>query len=114
MLKLAVMFADNMVLQQTTDLPVWGTTNIGMLVTVRFAGQEKSVKADANGDWRVNLEPLTANSRPQEMQITVNDSASHKNYSVHKQEIVGKPYYLLIKNSKSLIVLFCSENIKEI
>jgi sialate O-acetylesterase len=75
MLKLAVIFTDNMILQQMADLPVWGTASPGMLVTVRFAGHEKTTKADANGDWCVKLEPLTANSVPQEMNITVNDSA---------------------------------------
>ena len=73
MLKLAVVFTDNMVLQQTAVLPVWGTTSPGMLVTVRFAGQVKTVKADVNGDWRVTLEPLVASAIPQEMNITVND-----------------------------------------
>lgn len=73
MLKLAVVFTDNMVLQQTAVLPVWGTASPGLLVTVRFAGQEKTVKADVNGDWRVTLKPLTASAIPQEMNITVND-----------------------------------------
>ena len=75
MLKLAVMFTDNMVLQQMADLPVWGVAGPGMRVTVRFAGQEKTVSANADGDWRVTLEPLPANSTPQEMNITMNDSA---------------------------------------
>ena len=73
MLKLAVVFTDNMVLQQTAVLPVWGTTSPGLQVTVRFAGQEKTVKADVNGGWRVTLEPLAASAIPKEMNITVND-----------------------------------------
>jgi sialate O-acetylesterase len=75
MFKLAVVFTDNMVLQQKADLPVWGTASSGTQVTVCFAGQKKTAVADANGNWRVKLEPLAANSKPQEMNITANDSA---------------------------------------
>ncbi|MHB9138534.1 MAG: sialate O-acetylesterase, partial [Victivallaceae bacterium] len=75
MFKLAVVFTDNMVLQQKTDLPIWGTAIPGTLVTVCFAGQQKTAHADTNGNWRVKLEPLSVNSMPQEMNITADDSA---------------------------------------
>lgn len=74
MLKLAVAFTDNMVLQQMIDVPVWGNANPGIQITVSFAGQKKDVIADKNGDWRINLDPMTANSVPQEMTVTANDS----------------------------------------
>jgi len=57
-LELAAPFADNMILQRETDVPVWGFDAPGSRVTVDFAGQTKTSVADKNGDWMVNLEPL--------------------------------------------------------
>lgn len=74
MFKLAVLFTDNVILQQASVVPVWGTATPGMTVMVCFAGQEKSAPTDAEGNWRVNLEPLAASSAAQEMTIAVNDS----------------------------------------
>ena len=75
MFKLATVFTDNMVLQQAAVAPVWGTAGHGIMVSVCFAGQKKSAQADSEGNWRVNLEPLAANAIPQDMTISVNDSA---------------------------------------
>jgi sialate O-acetylesterase len=57
-------FGDHMVLQCESKLPVWGAAAPGETVTVEFAGQKTSTKADANGRWRVDLEPLAASSEP--------------------------------------------------
>ena len=72
-LQLAAVFTDNMVLQQMAELPVWGTCGSGVLVTVSFGGGKKSTLADENGNWRVNLAPMAAASRPQEMKVDAND-----------------------------------------
>lgn len=53
-------FSDNAVLQQQIPLPVWGTTLPGASVTVSFDGQTHGTTADAQGHWRIVLEPLTA------------------------------------------------------
>ena len=58
-------FTDHMVLQRDLPVPVWGKAAPGEEVTVEFAGQKKSAKADANGRWMVKLDPLTANAEPQ-------------------------------------------------
>ena len=48
-----------MVLQCDAKVPVWGTAEAGEEVTVEFAGQKNSVKADASGNWAsVNLKPM--------------------------------------------------------
>src|SRR5689334_13180094 len=46
--KLASPFTDHMVLQRDVKVPVWGTAEAGEQVTVEFAGQKISIKADAN------------------------------------------------------------------
>ena len=69
-LKLPAMFGNNMVLQRDRAVPVWGWTQPGGEVTVEFASQKKTGKADAEGKWTVKLDPLTASVKPREMQIT--------------------------------------------
>jgi sialate O-acetylesterase len=59
-LSLAPPFADNLVLQRGIDLPVWGTAPSGATVTVIFEEQFKTTKADRDGAWRIELEPLKA------------------------------------------------------
>jgi sialate O-acetylesterase len=61
------LFTDHMVLQRDMPVPVWGEVKPGEEVTVEFAGQKKSAKADASGKWMVKLDPLAASSEPREM-----------------------------------------------
>lgn len=66
-------FRDNAVLQRDMELPVWGSTLPGAKVTVRFDGQSKTTMADAEGNWRVVLDPLTGDRLK-----SVNDSPEAK------------------------------------
>ena len=58
--KLGLPFSDHMVLQRDKPVAVWGSADPNELVTVTFAGQIVKTKADAKGDWRVNLKPMSA------------------------------------------------------
>jgi sialate O-acetylesterase len=78
------LFADNAVLQQGRQVPVWGTAEPGERVTVEFAGQTVSTTADATGKWRVHLAPMKAGGEPQAMTI------SGKNKIVLKNLLVGE------------------------
>ena len=62
-------FGDNMVLHRDLPLPVWGKAAPGEVVTVGFAGQQKSATADAGGQWRVTLDPLPADKTPQILNV---------------------------------------------
>jgi len=66
--KPAALFSDHMVLQQGTDVPVWGTADPGEQVKVFFSGQTLSTTADADGRWIVHLAKLKPGG-PFEMQI---------------------------------------------
>ncbi len=57
--KLPAIFSDHAVLQRDMKLPIWGKADPGEEVTVSIAGQTQKTKADANGKWRVTLEPLS-------------------------------------------------------
>lgn len=68
-LTVASLFTDGAVLQRDLPVPVWGTSDAGTKVTVIFAGQEKSSVADAGGKWQVELDPMAANVKPQQLQV---------------------------------------------
>lgn len=69
-LKPSTMFGDSMVLQRGMPVPVWGKATPGQQVTVRFAGQSKSAKADDAGRWQVKLDPLKASSKGATLSIS--------------------------------------------
>jgi len=68
-IELPVIFADGMVLQQEQTVPIWGTTDAGAVVKVKFDGQEKSTTADSKGAWLINLAPLKASSKSRTLVI---------------------------------------------
>ncbi len=52
------LFQDLMVLQARKPVPVWGSAPPGNKVVVKFNGQTKATKADAQGGWMVELDPM--------------------------------------------------------
>jgi sialate O-acetylesterase len=58
----------HMVLQRDTACPIWGWAADGEEVTVEFAGQKQSTKAEG-GKWLVRLQPMKANAQPQTLTI---------------------------------------------
>jgi sialate O-acetylesterase len=55
------------ILQRDKPVPVWGSATLGEEVTVEFAGQKKSTKADEKGKWKITLDPLAESKNPQTM-----------------------------------------------
>ena len=86
-LSLASPLADNAVLQQAMPVPIWGNAVPGATVTVEFAGQKKSGKADADGRWQVELDPLEASFTPESMTVT---SAENQEKLSIKNVLVGE------------------------
>ena len=60
--RLPNIFSDHMVLQRTKPVRVWGWSQPGDAVTIRFADQAKTVKASAAGTWQAELAPMAASS----------------------------------------------------
>jgi len=56
--KMPPVISDHMVLQRDAKVPIWGMAEAGEDVTVSFAGQTKTTKADATGKWMVTLDPM--------------------------------------------------------
>lgn len=58
--KLGNLFTPHAVLQQGTNVPIWGTADANEAVTVTIAGQTTATKADADGKWVAQIPELKA------------------------------------------------------
>lgn len=58
--RLPHIFGNSMVLQRGMPIPVWGWADKNEKITLHFNHQTKSVTADINGKWRINLDKETA------------------------------------------------------
>ncbi|MFT5905766.1 MAG: sialate O-acetylesterase [Cryomorphaceae bacterium] len=63
------LFQSNMVIQRDKTVRVWGWALPGEKVTVSFAGQSHSVKAEKDRHWQVELTAVEANATPQTMTV---------------------------------------------
>jgi len=62
-------FGHQMVLQRDRAVPVWGRAAPGAAVTVTFAGQTKTVNAEADGNWLLRLDPMRASAEPRPLTL---------------------------------------------
>ncbi len=67
--QLCQIFSDHMVLQRGKDVPVFGNAEAGEKVAVSFNGKTVSTKTDAQGNWKILLPAMSANTKGQEMTI---------------------------------------------
>lgn len=67
--RLPDVIGNSMVLQQKQIVPIWGWAEVGETVTVSFGKQKRTVVADANGKWRVDLRNLDASFTAQTLEI---------------------------------------------
>src|SRR5262245_23893204 len=49
------LFADRVVLQRDRPIPIWGHASPGEDVTVTLSGATRTVRADGDGRWSVNM-----------------------------------------------------------
>jgi sialate O-acetylesterase len=68
--RLPAIFSDDMVLQNGMPVPIWGWAASSERVTVKFAGQEKTATAGADGKWMLKLDALKSSDTPAEMTVT--------------------------------------------
>ncbi len=69
-LELGSPFVDGMILQREMKVPVWGWARPGSEIAVAFAGQTKTAKADKNGKWMLNLDPLKASAKGRTLKVS--------------------------------------------
>jgi len=68
--KMPAVFSENMVIQAGMPVPVWGWAAPNEKITVKFAGQEKSATAGADGKWTLKLDQMKCSSTPAQMTVT--------------------------------------------
>ncbi len=88
-LELGSPFMDHAILQREMTVPVWGWAKPGSAVTVTFAGQKATAKADANGRWKLKLDPLKASDQGRELAVRSSDGES----LVLKDLLVGEIWF---------------------
>jgi sialate O-acetylesterase len=54
------MIGDHMVLQQGREIHIWGKADPGEQIVVTFTDRSRSTRANASGDWSVELPPMKA------------------------------------------------------
>jgi len=61
-IKLPAIFSNHMVLQQKSKVALWGCTDAGEEITIyeSWSGRSIKTKADALGNWKVQLQTLSA------------------------------------------------------
>src|SRR5438874_7001378 len=74
-------FGDNIVLQRDRPIPVWGWADANEKITIRFNHQSKSVIADKNGDWKINLDKESAGG-PYQLVVKGTNTVTFKNVLV--------------------------------
>lgn len=63
-------FDNNMVLQREAPVKIWGWANPSERVKIEFGGQVKSTQANQQGEWVTHLDPMMANTKPQDMKVS--------------------------------------------
>jgi sialate O-acetylesterase len=86
--RLPYILSDNMVLQRDIPVNIWGWADPGERVQVLFNGQKVSAKAARNGEWRVQLEPISAGG-PFDMNIKAKNTIVLKNILVGDVWVCG-------------------------
>lgn len=67
--RLPAIFGDHMILQAGDRTPVFGWAEPGESVTVQFAGQTQTAKADQSGRWLVCFDTIAVNSQGRSLTI---------------------------------------------
>ncbi len=80
-IELQPLFSDNMVVQQNSDVPIWGTCNPRGEIIAQFREQRRSTLADKDGNWRLNV-PTSAAGGPFELKIMGQDTITFRNVMV--------------------------------
>lgn len=87
--RLPDVIGSSMVLQQKRIVPIWGFADAGEAVTVMFGKQRKTIVADANGKWRVNLDKMPASFTSATMTISSSNTIELKDILVGEVWLVA-------------------------
>jgi sialate O-acetylesterase len=63
-------FQSHMVLQRDKPVAIWGWADPGAEVTVSFSGKSAKTTAGADRSWKLALDPIPANAKPEVMTVS--------------------------------------------
>ncbi len=106
--KLPKVFGDNMVIQREAPITVWGWADPGESVTVSFGTGKASAKADAKGEWKLELSAQSASANPAKMTV------KGKNEIVLQNVLVGDVWLCSGQSNMEMGVNACTEKEKEV
>jgi len=98
--------SEGMVLQQKSEVSIWGKADPGEDVTVTFRGQQASGKADAKGDWAVTLKSGAAGG-PEKMTIAGKNTLHYDNV------LIGEVWVCSGQSNMEWSVAACNKADKE-
>lgn len=75
-------FGDHMVLQQDSQLSIWGWADPGEKVVVTLAGKKGKAVAGQDGKWKVSLKPIKTKSKGQTLTIKGNNKIIYEDVLV--------------------------------
>lgn len=78
-MSLPAIISDNMVLQRSASTPIWGRAAPGRKVVVRFEKVVGETTADAQGNWRVNLDLSKVAATPGDLVIEAGEKRTIRN-----------------------------------
>ena len=96
-LEVSSFFRDGLVLQQSTEIPVWGKAYRATKVDVELNGSIVSVVTDKMGDWKVKL-PSQEVGGPFELKVSTNDTTIVFNKVFIKADVDKKSIISVIEN----------------
>ena len=105
--RLPAVIGDNMVLQRDMPVAIWGWAAPDEKVTVKLAGQSRTAKADAKGEWKVTFGPLKAGSL---LEMTV----AGKNSITVRNILVGEVWVCSGQSNMEMSVAGCNDAKEEI
>jgi len=74
-IRVAGLFTDNMVLQQNSNVPIWGWATAGSSVNVETSwGEKVTASATDDGKWEVAIKTPITKSKEQHLIIKTSDS----------------------------------------
>ena len=98
-------FSSNMVIQRNAEVPVFGSAEDGLEITVNFNGQTKNCKAE-NGEWKVYLDKMDADSIGKTMTIT----SSQGETSVFRNILVGEVWLCAGQSNMEWLVEYLEDS----
>ena len=80
-IKLPAIFGDNMLMQQNTQVNIWGKADANKTVTIKTSWNRKAIKTvtSASGEWKTTFQTPLTDKKPQTISISDGKTVTLKN-----------------------------------